>query len=120
MRTRVTAKGLATAAIAALLFLAAGLYASHRTTMAHIERGNCGITPEAARQEALNYVVVHAAQLRLSTYPKDGDLKFVERDGTCMYTFAMLGGTHRADIIVYDNYPHTAVAVTSSGNATRP
>jgi hypothetical protein len=108
MKVRVTAKGLAMAAIALSLFVAAGLYASHRAIMAQIERGDCGITPEGARREAMNYAVVHSSELGLAAYPKDGDLTFVERRGTCMYTFAVVSGEHRADIIVSDNYPRTA------------
>jgi hypothetical protein len=120
MRTPVSAKGLALAVVVVTTFATAALYASHRITTAQIERGDCGITPEDARQEAMNFAVVHSVELGLPTYPKDRDLTFVERQGTCMYTFEVVSGAHRADVVVYDNYPHTAVAVTGSSDAAKP
>lgn len=111
---------MALAVVVVTTFATAALYASHRMTTAQIERGECGIAPEDARKEAVNFAVVHSVELGLPTYPKDSDLTLVERQGTCVYTFEVVGGAHRANVVVYDNYPHTAVAVTGSSDAATP
>jgi len=108
------------AVVAVTLLAAAALYASHRVATAQDDRGDCGISPEDARHEAMNFAVVHSVDLGLPAYPKDSDLTFVERQGTCMYTFEVVSGAHRANVVVYDNHPHTAVAVTGSRNAATP
>jgi hypothetical protein len=120
MRTRVSAKGLALAVVAVTIFATAALYASHRITTAQIERGDCGIGPDDAREEAVNFAVVHSVELGLPTYPKDSDLTLVEHQGTCVYTFEVVSGAHRAHVVVHDNYPRTAVAVTGSSDAATP
>lgn len=117
---KVTVKGVALAGLTVSGPLLAAFCVAQLFVVRQIVAGDCGISEAEARSEAKNFVMVHSTELGLSGPAQTGTLNLVSATGSCFYDFEYSMDRRQIDVTVYDNYPHTRLAVTSGALERKP